>query len=336
MGKKLNLALVGATGAVGNEFLKVLSQRNFPINSIKLLASEKSANKKLNFSGQLLKVNVLDDKSFKEVDLAFFSAGTDTSLEYAKIAVKQGAVVIDNSNAFRMEKDVPLVVPECNAKDALQHNGIIANPNCSTIQMLVCLKPLHDINPIQKINVATYQAVSGTGKVAIDELDAQIKSYAASEPLINKVYPQAILGNAIPQVDVFLEDGYTKEELKMVQETKKILKTDQISISATCVRLPIWRAHSEAIWLEFKHPITKKQAIDCWQKAPGIKLFTQSEQYPTPLQVSGKDEVFIGRIREISDNNKSLCFWCVADQILKGAALNAVQIAEFLIENKKL
>ncbi|MBL0691762.1 MAG: aspartate-semialdehyde dehydrogenase [SAR324 cluster bacterium] len=328
MKQKLNIALVGATGAVGSEFLTLLAKRNFPVNSLRALASPASAGKKVIFNNQELTVQTLTHNSFEGIDLAFFSAGAERSKEFAPSAVKAGALVIDNSSAFRMDDDVPLVVPECNAKDSFSHKGIIANPNCSTIQLLVAIKPLHDYGTLTKLKVATYQAVSGSGAKAIEELSTQARDFVNNRSLKHSVYPEPIFGNALPHVDIFLDNGYTKEEMKMVFETKKILHHPKLAISATCVRIPVWRAHSESIWVKFERKIDRAMAKKLWLKAPGIKVMDGINNYPSPLKVVGEYDTFVGRIREDISEKNGLCFWCVADQLLKGAALNALQIAE--------
>ena len=326
---ELRVALVGATGAVGAEFLKLFELRKFPISNLKLLASKKSAGKKILFRGKELIIEVLTKDSFEKVELAFFCVGAARSLEFAPVAVKSGTLVIDCSSAFRLQKGVPLIVPSCNMEDANQHQGIIANPNCSTIQMVETLKPIHDAVCIKRVIVSTYQAVSGSGIKAIHELEQQISDYNQNKKLQNSVYPFPILMNAIPQVDIFVEKGYTKEEMKMVWETQKILHASQMKINATCVRIPVLRSHSESILIETKQKITPARAIELWKKF-GVVVINEEKEggYPTPRQVTEKLHTFVGRVREDITYDNGLCFWCVADQLYKGAAWNALEIAE--------
>ena len=328
----MKVAIAGATGAVGIEILTLLSERNFPVTELVLLASKRSVGKTLTFKGKEVSVTELTHDAFTGVDVAFFSAGGDRSLEFCPSAAKAGAVVIDNSSAFRMNDDTPLVVPEVNSEAARTHKGIIANPNCTTIQMLVALKPLHDFSPIKKVHVATYQSVSGSGAAALEELETQAKAFAAGEKPEVSVYPEQILFNVIPQVDVFLENGYTKEEMKMVNETKKILGDPNLLVSATCVRVPVQRAHSEAIWVETEEKITVEKAKELFANAENLTVIDRPEPggYPMPLTAIRTQETFVGRIREDLTNEKGLAFWVVADQLYKGAALNAIQIAESL------
>ncbi|WP_297445336.1 aspartate-semialdehyde dehydrogenase [Desulfurobacterium sp.] len=330
-----SVAVVGATGAVGKEMIKVLEQRNFPVDKIKLLASERSAGKKLKFKGEEITVEKLTPESFEGVEIALFSAGGDRSKQFAPEAVKRGAVVIDNSSAFRMDKEVPLVVPEVNPEDVKWHKGIIANPNCSTIQMVVALKPLYDLSRIKRIVVSTYQAVSGAGAAAIEELKAQseavLKGTKVPPP---KKIPKQIAFNCVPQIDVFFDDGYTKEEHKMVNETKKIMHDPEIKVSATCVRVPVFIGHSESVNLEFEKPVSVEDAINALKNAPGVTVVNDFKNgvYPTPIDVAGKDNVLVGRIRKDDTIENGLNLWIVGDNLRKGAALNAVQIAEVLIE----
>ncbi|KAK3604266.1 hypothetical protein CHS0354_002074 [Potamilus streckersoni] len=329
-----NIAVAGATGAVGQEFLTLLEARNFSVGKLKLLASARSAGTTLNFKGKPYKVEELKADSFQDCDIAFFSAGGDRSKEFAPHAAKAGAVVIDNSSAFRMDKDVPLVVPECNPDAVMQHKNIIANPNCSTIQMVVALKPIHMQFGIKRVRVATYQAVSGTGQSAIEEMENQIRQYTKGEMVTHKLYPKQILFNLIPHVDVFLEDGYTKEEMKMVHETRKIMDAPAMEISATCVRVPVFRSHSEAIWIETDKPITPDAALAVWEKAPGIKIINRKEPggYPTPLEVTKSYDTYVGRVRQDIACRNGLSFWCVADQLYKGAALNDLKSDPYIRE----
>lgn len=330
----MNIAIVGVTGAVGQEFLRVLSERSLKIDQLKLFASTRSAGLRITFKGQEYIVQELrhgDD--FQDIDIAFVSAGGSISLEYAETITKHGAVMIDNSSAFRMQEDVPLVVPEVNAADALvRPRGIIANPNCTTIQMVVALNVIHQLSPITRVHVATYQAASGAGALGMMELDEQTKAIARGEEPEVKKFAYQLAYNLIPQIDVFADGDYTKEELKMYNETRKIMHSD-LSVSATCVRVPVTRAHSEAIWVETEESIELDILREAFRKAPGIVLQDEpSEQvYPMPLFIAEKDPVYVGRLRKDLTNPRGIAFWCVSDQIKKGAALNAVQIAEYLV-----
>lgn len=330
----MKVAIAGATGAVGREFLKVLEERNFPVTSLTLFASEKSEGKKLLFKGEEILVQKLTRNSFEGVQIALFSIGAEMSREFAPSAVKAGAVVIDNSSAFRMEQDVPLVVPEVNPETVKDHKGIIANPNCSTIIMVVAIAPIHRAAGIRQIIVATYQAVSGTGYKAIEELRSQVSAMERGEAIECEVYPHQIAFNLFPHIDDFLESGYTREEMKMTNETRKILQDESIRISATCVRVPIYRAHSEAVHLSLKKRLTAEEARRILKNASGVKLLDSPGEnvYPTPLIASGTYFTYVGRIREDIALENGLALWVVADQLLKGAALNAVQIAELLIK----
>jgi aspartate-semialdehyde dehydrogenase len=336
MSKTFNVAIAGATGAVGRTMIKVLEERNFPVGEICFLASQRSEGKEISFKTKKIRVQKLDHGSFKDIDIAIFSAGGDRSLAFAPSAAKAGAVVIDNSNAWRMDPKVPLVVPEVNshAISGYTAKGIIANPNCSTIQMVVALKPLHDYAHIKRIVVATYQAVSGTGKKAIAELKNQVKSWLEGTPLETKVYPHQIAFNCLPHIDIFMENGYTKEEMKMLNETRKILEDSEIEVSATAVRVPVFYSHSEAINVEFEKKITAHKAREILSKAPGIKVVDSPSEniYPLALDAAGQDLTFVGRIREDISRVNGLNLWVVADNIRKGAATNAVQIAELLAE----
>ncbi len=333
--KEYVVAVVGATGAVGREMIKTLEQRNFPVKKLVALASRRSAGKRLQFKGEEVVVQELRPESFEGVDIALFSAGGDRSKEFAPEAVKRGAVVIDNSSAFRMEKEVPLVVPEVNPEDVEWHKGIIANPNCSTIQMVVVLKPLHDVAKIKRVVVSTYQAVSGAGAEAIEELREQTRAVLEGRevPPPRKI-PKQIAFNCVPHIDKFFESGYTREELKMVNETKKIMHDDSIKVSPTCVRVPVFVGHSEAVNIEFERPISAQEAREVLKGAPGVKVVDDFKNliYPTPVDVAGKDEVLVGRIREDDTIENGLNLWIVGDNLRKGAALNAVQIAELLVE----
>lgn len=333
MSKKYNVAVMGATGAVGTCFLKILEERKFPIKNLKLLASEKSKGKKLKFGGKLYPVEVLTHDSFAGIDIVLSSAGASRSLEFLPSAVKAGAVCIDNTSAFRMDKDIPLVVPEVNAHRIKEHKGIIANPNCSTIQMVVALFPLHKVAKIRRIVVTTYQSVSGAGQKKIQELWDQSKDFLARKPMKPVEFPYPIAFNLIPQIDVFLDSGYTKEEVKMVNETKKIMEDDGIKVNATCVRVPVFYAHSESVNIETEKHITRNEAKKILEKAPGVIVVDDPENrsYPMPIYAEGKDETFVGRIRQDESVTNGLSMWVVSDNIRKGAALNAVQIAEYLI-----
>ncbi|MGK5093737.1 aspartate-semialdehyde dehydrogenase [Deltaproteobacteria bacterium TL4] len=326
------VAVVGATGAVGVEFLKLLDSRHYPMRSLKLLASARSAGKEIVFKGEKLIVEELTSNSFHDVDLALFSAGGDRSKVFAPHAVKSGALVIDNSSAFRMEEGVPLVVPEVNPEMAFKHKGIIANPNCSTIQMVVALNPLHKAAKIKRVVVSSYQAVSGAGAAAMQELIDQIHAYTQKEPMIPHVFPVQIAFNVFPHIDVFLDNGYTKEEMKMVYETRKIMSAPEMQVSATCVRVPVLRAHSEAIHIETEKKLSVAEARSLLEKAPGIvvKDIRGPGGYPVPWDVAETFDTYVGRIREDVSCPNGLAFWVVADQLYKGAALNAIQIAELL------
>lgn len=333
----MNIAIVGASGAVGQELLKVLDQQNFPITSLRLFGSERSAGRIYEFQGKRITVELLNkDSDFSGVDIAFTSAGASTSKEYAGIITQNGTVMIDNSSAFRMDPDVPLVVPEVNPEDALNRpRNIIGNPNCTTIQMVVALKPINDLSPITRVNVSTYQAASGAGAAAMKELEKQFDELGkGNSPTIEK-FPYQLAYNLIPQVDVFLDNGYTKEEMKMYNETRKIMHSDKIQVSATCVRVPVMRAHSEAIWLSTEKPLSIEEVRKALENAEGVVLKDDpsSKEYPMPLDISDKDPVYVGRLRkDIADPN-GISFWVVGDQIKKGAALNAVQIAQWLLKN---
>ena len=327
-----HVAIAGATGAVGTEFLKLLEARDFPMKSLRLLASSRSAGSKLKFRGENLEVEELTPKSFKGIDIAFFSAGGSRSKEFAPHAVDSGAVVIDNSSAFRMDEKVPLVVPEINPKQAFEHQGLIANPNCSTIQMVVALNPIHRAANIHRAVVSTYQAVSGAGASAMEELKQQLRAWANDEPMKQEVFPTQIAFNLFPHIDVFQDNGYTKEEMKMVHETRKIMNAPNMQISATCVRVPVRRAHSEAVWVETEKPRSESEARELFEKESGIVVQDERESggYPTPWHITETQETYVGRIRKDISHSNGLTFWVVADQLYKGAALNAIQIAEVL------
>ncbi|MGI6572682.1 MAG: aspartate-semialdehyde dehydrogenase [Fermentimonas sp.] len=332
----MKIAIVGVSGAVGQELLRVLEERNFPMDELILFGSSRSAGTSYTFKGKSITVKELrHNDDFKEIVIAFVSAGGSTSLEYAKTITKHGTIMIDNSSAFRMDDDVPLVVPEVNAKDALNRpRGIIANPNCTTTQMVVALQAIENITPIKRVHVATYQAASGAGAAAMQELQDQYKQLInGEEPTVSK-FAYQLAYNVIPQVDLFTENGYTKEEMKMYNETRKIMHSD-IQVSATCVRVPVMRAHSEAIWVETERPLSMEEAREAFRNAEGVELIDNPAEkvYPMPLNLTGTDPVYVGRIRKDLTNENGISFWTVADQIRKGAALNAVQIAEYLIKN---
>ncbi|MFH1137765.1 MAG: aspartate-semialdehyde dehydrogenase [Pseudomonadota bacterium] len=335
MTRKLKVAVAGATGAVGQEMIKVLEQRDFPVESLKPLASERSLGKTVTFRGEDIPVDVLDKNSFDGLDLALFSAGAGPSREFAPLAAKAGCVVVDNSSAWRMDPAIPLVVPEVNPHALKGHRGIIANPNCSTIQMVVALKPLYDRSKIKRIIVSTYQAVSGTGQKAIEELAAQTRALISLGVPEVRVYPHRIAFNCLPHIDVFQDNGYTKEEMKMVNETRKIMEDDAIMVSAAAVRVPVFYGHSEAVWIETEKKITPDQARDLLKNAPGVAVVDNPGQneYPLAINAAGNDLTYVGRIREDISCENGLAMWVVSDNIRKGAALNAVQIAETLLAN---
>ena len=332
--KRYRVAIVGATGMVGQEFIKVLEQRDFPMDSIELLASDRSAGKKMFVNHDEVVVKETTPDSFQKIDIALFSAGGETSRYFAPIAAQSGAVVVDNSSAWRMDPKVPLVVPEINPEDIKWHKGIIANPNCSTIQMVVALNPLHKVNPIKRLVAATYQAVSGTGSAAVEELTEQSKQVLDGQTTVPHVYPHQIAFNILPEIDVFLDNDYTKEEWKMVEETRKIMHAPDIAISAVCVRVPVFIGHSEALHIEFSQPMSPDEAKRILAQAPGIKILDDPaiSLYPQPWSVAGTDEVFVGRIHRDASHPNGLVMWVVADNLRKGAALNTVQIAEEMIK----
>ena len=333
------IAIVGASGAVGQELLAVLEQRQFPCSELRLFGSERSAGRTYTFRGKELTVQLLQhDDAFKGVDIAFVSAGAGVSRTYAEDITRFGTIMIDNSSAFRMEEDVPLVVPEVNAADALvRPRNIIANPNCTTIQMVVALQAIERLTHIKRVHVATYQAASGAGAQAMKELENQYRQIVAGETPTVEKFAYQLAYNLIPHIDVFTENGYTKEELKMYHETRKIMHSD-IRVSATCVRVPSLRAHSESVWIETERPVSVAEAQAAFAAAPGCVLMDEPEKkiYPMPLFLSGSDEVFVGRVRKDLTDENGLSFWCVSDQIRKGAALNAVQIAEYLVKTATL
>ena len=335
----MRVAIVGASGAVGQEFLKVLEQREFPIRELLLFGSERSAGRKYKFKKEEITVRLLaHNDDFKGVDLAFVSAGAGTSKEFAETITRYGALMIDNSSAFRMDPDVPLVVPEVNPRDAINPpRNIIANPNCTTIQLVVALQAIQQLSPIRRVHVSTYQSASGAGAAAMQELTMQHEQILRGEKPVVERFAFQLAFNVIPQVDVFMDNGYTKEEMKMYNETRKIMHSD-MAVSATCVRVPVMRAHSEAVWVETERPISVHEARKAFSSAEGVVLMDdpQRQRYPMPLPLAGQDSVYVGRIRQDLSNPNGLAFWCVSDQIRKGAALNAVQIAEYLVRNGHL
>ena len=331
----MRVAIVGTSGAVGQEFLRVLAERNFPLDDLVLFGSSRSAGRTYEFKGKQYTVKELKhNDDFKGVDIAFTSAGASISKEFAEDITKYGAVMIDNSSAFRMDNDVPLVVPECNAEDALNRpRGIIANPNCTTIMMVVALQPLEKISHIKRIHIASYQAASGAGAAAMAELEQQYREVLDNKPVTVNKFAYQLAYNVIPQIDVFTDNGYTKEEMKMFNETKKIMHSD-VNCSAMCVRVPSLRSHSESIWIETEKPISVEQAQKAFAEGEGLQLMDDpaNKKYPMPLFLAGKDDVYVGRVRKDLANENGLTLWIVGDQIKKGAALNAVQIAEYLIK----
>ena len=340
--KKYNVAILGATGAVGQEFLNLIEERNFPFAELKMLASKRSAGKKIQFMGKDYTVEEATEDSFKGVDIALFAGGA-ASKTFAPAAVKAGAVVIDNSSAFRMDPEVPLVVPEVNPEAIANHKGIIANPNCSTIIMVMALKPLYNVSKIKRVVVSTYQAVSGGGKEAMAELEEQVKAINEGRPVVANILPGASLAkhyqiafNLIPQIDVFKDNLYTKEEMKMIDETKKIMSDDSMRITATTIRVPVYRSHAESVNVEFEDEISVEKAREVLAAFPGVTLTDNPDEqiYPMPLETSGKDDVEVGRIRKDYSIDNALNFWVCGDQIRKGAALNALQIAEYMIKNE--
>jgi aspartate-semialdehyde dehydrogenase len=331
----MKAAIVGVSGAVGQEFLRILAERNFPCTELVLFGSERSAGSEYEFRGKKIKVQLLrhgDD--FRGVDVAFVSAGGGTSKEFEKDITRHGTIMIDNSSAFRMDDDVPLVVPEVNAADALSApRGVIANPNCSTIQMVVALQAIENLSHIRRVHVSSYQAASGAGAAAMAELEEQTREVLADEPVTVSKFAHQLAFNVIPHIDVFTDNGYTKEELKMFNETRKIMHSD-VAVSATCVRVPVLRAHSESVWVETEKPLSPSEVRAAFEAFEGITVqdAPADKVYPMPLFVAGKDDVYVGRIRADIANPCGITFWCVSDQIRKGAALNAVQIAEYLIK----
>jgi aspartate-semialdehyde dehydrogenase len=332
--KEPRVAIAGATGMVGQEMMRVLEQRDFPVASLKLLASERSRGRSFVFRGKTIDIEVLDEKSFGGVDIALFSAGAGISREYAPIAAREGAVVVDNSSAWRMDGEVPLVVPEVNPGDAFKHKGIIANPNCSTIQMVVVLDPLHRKFGLERVVVTTFQSVSGTGKEAVEELKQQVLALEKGEDVTCEVYPHQIAYNCLPHIDVFLENGYTKEEVKMVEETRKIMGVPGLLVTATCVRVPVFTGHSESVNCQFKKPVEPDDVREALSSAQGVVVQDdiESATYPLAVDCAGKDPSYVGRIRKDFSAANAINLWIVSDNLRKGAALNAVQIAELLLD----
>lgn len=331
--RKVSVAIVGATGLVGQEFIKTLEQRRFPMSSVRLYASDRSHGRKMRVCDEEVEVSETTADSFSGIDIALFSAGADISRQFSPMAAASGAVVVDNSAAFRMVPEVPLVVPEVNPEDIEKHRGIIANPNCSTIQMVVVLHPLHRMNAIKRVTVATYQSVSGTGSAAIEELTSQSRLALSGQEVKPQVYPYQIAFNVLPEIDAFMENGYTKEEWKIVEETHKIMHAPEIAVSATCARVPVMVGHSEAVQVEFSRPMSPDQARQILSEAPGVRLLDKpaTRSYPYPLMAAGQDDVYVGRIRKDASHPNGLVLWIVGDNLRKGAALNAVQIAERLV-----
>ncbi len=332
-GTGYRVAIAGATGAVGQTMLSILEERDFPVRGVRLLASERSEGKTLTFRGEEVKIERLTERAFQGVELALFSAGASRSKAFAPAGVKAGALVVDNSSAFRMDPEVPLIIPEVNPEAAFQHKGLIANPNCTTTVTVMALKPLHDAARVKRVIASSYQSVSGAGTQAIEELKQQVLAWAKGEQAEAKVFPHPIAFNLIPQVDVFEQSGYTKEEMKLVHETRKLLGDMTIKITATTVRVPVWYAHSVSVTAETERKVTVGEARDLFTKFPGLCLWDDPPkgQYPTPLMAAGKDECYVGRVREDLSSETGLNFWVVGDQLRKGAALNAIQIAELIL-----
>ncbi len=332
--KDYHVAIIGATGLVGQEFIKILLQRKFPMASLRLLASDRSAGRKLPVGNREIEVEETTGDSFEGVEIALFSAGAEQSRHFSPLAARVGAVVVDNSSAWRMDKDVPLVVPEVNPEDIRLHKGIIANPNCSTIQMVMALYPLHKVNPIKRIVVDTYQSVGGTGIAAVEELRTQARQVLEGQDTVPHVYPHQIAFNVLPEIDVFLDNGYTREEWKMLEETRKIMHADSIAVSATCARVPVVIGHSEAVHVEFTRPMEVEEAQQILSRAPGVRVLDDPaiSLYPQAWSAAGTDDTFVGRIRKDASHPNGLVMWIVADNLRKGAALNTIQIAEEMIK----
>jgi len=330
-----NIAIAGATGAVGQEMMGILLERNFPVKELRLLASERSAGKELSYNGSNITIQKLDENSFENIDIALFSAGGSRSKEFAPVATRAGAIVIDNSSAFRMDEDVPLVIPEINPEAVADYKkkGIVANPNCTTAVTVMALKPLHDLGKIKRVIASSYQAVSGAGAQAIEELRKQTLAWANSEEIHSETFPHQIAFNLLPQIDSFTDNGYTKEEMKLHNETRKILGDNDMVLTATTVRVPVFRAHSVSVNIETERKISVEEAREALSNFPGVKVYDEPSElkYPMPIDVAGKDDCIVGRIREDYTVPNGLSFWVVGDQLRKGAALNAVQIAELLI-----
>ncbi len=329
-----DVAIVGATGMVGQEFIRILEERDFPLGRLRLLASERSRGRSLEFRGEDIPVRVLGEDSFEGIDIALFSAGGSISREYAPEAVRSGAVVVDNSSAWRMEPEVPLVVPEVNPGDAFKHKGIIANPNCSTIQMVVVLDPLHRAYDLERVVVTTFQSVSGTGRDAVEELKKQVRDIEAGEPVTSEVYPHQIAYNCLPHIDVFLDNGYCREEQKMIDETRKIMGLPSLAVTATTVRVPVFVCHSESVNCQFRKPVEPDEARVVLGAAQGVEVVDDppANSYPLAIDCAGKDAAYVGRIRKDYSASNALNLWVVSDNLRKGAALNAVQIAELLLD----
>ena len=336
MDREPRVAIAGATGLVGRQFISILEERDFPLSSLRLLASERSEGKVMQVKGQEMVVERLDENSFEGVDIALFSAGSDVSRKFSPMAAASGAVVVDNSKAFRMEENVPLVVPEVNADDVFRHRGIIANPNCSTIQLVVALDPIHRVNPIKRVIVDTYQSVSGAGGAGVQELEGQTRAAVTGEEAGAQKMPHPIAFNVIPEIDTYLDNGYFNEEWKIVQETRKIMHAPEMAISATAVRVPVYVSHSEAVHLELSAPMDPQEVRDVLTRAPGVQVIDSpaAHEYPLPASAAGTDDVFVGRIRKDVSHPCGIAMWVVADNVRKGAALNTIQIAEVLVSGQ--
>ncbi len=335
--KKYSVAVLGATGVVGREMVKILEERNFPVQNLKLLATEKSTGVFINFQGEQIKVEKVTTQSFENVDIALFSAGKEASIKFAPAAVKNNAVVIDNSSAFRMKNNVPLIIPEVNPGEIKKHNGIIANPNCSTIQLVIALKPIYDFVGIKRIIVSTYQSVSGTGKQAINELREQSQAFLNKDKIVKKVYPHQIAFNILPHIDIFLDNGYTKEEIKMINETRKILSDNSLKITAFAARVPVFYGHAESVYIETDEYISIPGIKQLLTDFPGVKVIDDPSRflYPLPIMSENEDDILVGRIRKDLAEENGINMWIIGNNVRKGAALNAVQIAELLILEEK-
>lgn len=335
--KRYSVAVLGATGVVGREMVKILEERNFPVQNLKLLATEKSTGVFINFQGEQIKVEKVTPQSFENVDIALFSAGKEASIKFAPVAVKNNAVVIDNSSAFRMKNNVPLIIPEVNPRGIKKHNGIIANPNCSTIQLVIALKPIYDFAGIKRIIVSTYQSVSGTGKQAINELREQSQAFLNKDKIVKKVYPHQIAFNILPHIDIFLDNGYTKEEIKMINETRKILSDNSLKITAFAARVPVFYGHAESVYIETDEYISIPRIKQLLTDFPGVKVIDDPSRflYPLPIMSENEDDILVGRIRKDLAEENGINMWIIGNNVRKGAALNAVQIAELLILEEK-